>query len=135
MTIQLNDILRIVGREFIIVGLPLDVTGESLADVEDRIYGGTRKRINSVWCTLGWANDKKVSWEGKLQTSGEGNDRIDERELSGEEAILIDKAFPEAGGVQSVRERFINFDLVDFKTNVTVDELLNPDFSGTVLHT
>ena len=127
MDLNLQDALRIGGREFIVLGLPLHQTGETLADVKDKILGNTRNSFKSVWGTLGWANDAmKASWEGRLQLSGEGNDRLEEREPTGEEAALIGRSFPEAGGVRAVRERFVNFDLVDFKRKATLKDLAEP---------
>ena len=132
MDLQLDDSQRIDNRNFFVLGAPLQEIPTVLPDVRNKISGGTGATVSSVWATLGWASDAmQGAWEGTLQLSKDGNNNSDPREPTGEEAKLILQCFPEIGSVRAVRERFINFDRVNFKKTFKLEQFVDPDLKGT----
>ena len=131
MDLRLNDSQRIDNLNFFVLGAPLQELPTVLPDVRDKILGGTGATVDGVWATLGWASDAmQGAWEGTLQLSKDGNNNSDPREPTGEEAKLILQCFPEIGSVGSVRERFINFDRVNFKKTFKPEQFVNPELNS-----
>lgn len=70
------------------------------------------KKIDKIWGTLGWANDKHLAANGKIKFSGHGN--TDHQGVTKETVDLIKEQNVEIENLSDIRERFIDFSEIEF---------------------
>ncbi|PHR48045.1 MAG: hypothetical protein COA32_05830 [Fluviicola sp.] len=70
------------------------------------------KKINEIWGTLGWANDKHLVASGKIKFSEQGN--IDHKGVTKETVDLLKEQNVEIEKYSDIRERFIDFSAITF---------------------
>lgn len=70
------------------------------------------KKINEIWGTLGWADDKHLAATGKIKFSEHGN--IDHKGVTKETVDLIKEQNVEIENYSEIKERFIDFSEIEF---------------------
>ncbi|PCH98002.1 MAG: hypothetical protein COB85_02335 [Bacteroidetes bacterium] len=118
--------------QFIILGSEESETDSSRELVVRKIKGKLTDKIPGVWGTLGKENNSGLEWPGELHFSGEGNDNS-----KGETLQQIKELYEINDQLNNedvkVKERFINFDKIDFpELPRTFDESDIPNLRLTV---
>lgn len=80
------------------------------------------KKINEIWGTLGWANDKHLAATGTIKFSEYGN--TDHQGVTKETVDLIKEQNVEIENESDIRERFIDFSEIEF---LNVPEKINSE--------
>ena len=81
------------------------------------------KKINQIWGTLGWANDKPLVTSGKIKFSENGN--IDHKGVTKETVELLKEQNVEIEEFSDIRERFIDLSEINFQNipdNISSEE-------------
>ncbi|MBL4898770.1 MAG: hypothetical protein JKX76_03865 [Colwellia sp.] len=131
--ISTSDILSGNNKaQFIVLGSEEGETDNLRELVRNKIRGEVKEKVPGVWGTLGWANDSGVEWPGELHFSGKGNDNS-----KGETLQQIKELYKINDQLNNedvkVRERFINFDKINFREMpLTFDEEGIPNLRLTV---
>ncbi len=108
--LELTDDNKFRNRQFFVLGPEVS---PSSPDVIDKIRGDTRKNVDEVWGTLGMADNSRIRFTGTLLISRRFNSRIRRSHVTGRESELIQNLYPSVKKGR-IKERFINFDQVDF---------------------
>lgn len=72
-----------------------------------------KEKLENLWCTLGWRDDRPLTTTGKLEFSKNGN--VNHRGVTAELASLIAAQNPDVSDVSEVTERFIDLSDVKFQ--------------------
>lgn len=96
------------GYSFIKIGKEADLDVLNTEDFRNSKY----KKIDAIWGTLGWADDRKLSAKGDIQFSIEGN--TEHRGVTKEIASLLQAQNVEVKTPESIKERFVDLSKVQF---------------------
>lgn len=118
---------RKVDQRFITLGNSYKfLEEESINKIKEKVQGNIGRKIQPAWATLGWLDDSEFEPEGKVEFSMNGNlnskSKVTRKEI--EYIYSFNKLLD--GDNEFVKERYINFDEVNFgldQREWKVDEL------------
>ncbi len=113
---------------------------EAASAVAEKISHSVKAEVEGIWGTLGWADDKPFTPTGQLYFSEEGNidegmNQFDEaHELTQQEIANIKEINPDLDvhAKGQVRERYINFNEIDFELPAVFNPLELPKLRLTL---
>lgn len=94
--------------------------------LKQKLFKQTSEPIQTAWATIGWANDRKFTFDGEIEFSKDGQYESVSPVTLQEIKQIYDINNVLNNKTHKVRERYINFDKVDFKLKdreYKVDEL------------
>ncbi len=103
-----------INPKYFALGEPwLDLSGGEKRKVRSKTSFRTKKHPEKVWATLGWKNDNPFNPSGSIEFSEKGHHES-ESKVTLKEIGAIWNFNPLSGEAGFVKERYINFDKVDF---------------------
>lgn len=122
-----EDHRRSIDPRFITFSKTFDHLKDSeINKIREKVSGDIRRKIEPAWATLGWLDDSEFNVKGKVEFSLNGN--LDSKSPTTVQEIKNIYKFNNLldGEKELVKERYINFDKVDFgleRKEYKVDEL------------
>ena len=102
-----------------------DLSNTELEKVQKKLSFNTTEKPDRVWATLGWVDDHPFNPEGRISFSSEGNHESESKVTRNEIGAIWDFN-PLSGEAGFVKERYVNFDKVNFNLQnrlYKIDEL------------